>query len=83
VDLHLGQLYPLGRSPDLKILWRSFGCALTTVLCLVCGYPLAYFIALVAPKYKNLFLILLVIPFWTNFLIRSMPGLPFSRIKDS
>ena len=56
----------------LKILGRSFGVALlTTGLCLVCGYPLAYFIAFAAPKYKNLFLILLVIPFWTNFLIRT------------
>ena len=56
----------------LKILWRSFGVAfLTTVLCLLCGYPLAYFIAFSAPQYKHLFLILLVIPFWTNFLIRT------------
>lgn len=56
----------------LKILWRSFGVAVfTTVCCLVCGYPLAYFIAFASEKYKNLFLILLVIPFWTNFLIRT------------
>ena len=56
----------------LKILWRSFGVAFsTTVLCLLCGYPLAYFIAFSAPQYKHLFLILLVIPFWTNFLIRT------------
>ncbi len=56
----------------IKILWRSFGVALfTTVLCLVCGYPLAYFIAFAPSKFKNLFLILLVIPFWTNFLIRT------------
>lgn len=56
----------------LKILWRSFGIAFfTTVFCLVCGYPFAYFIAFAPLKVKNILLILLVIPFWTNFLIRT------------
>ncbi len=56
----------------MKILWRSLGIALfTTLFCVVCGYPLAYFIAFAPPKFKNLLLILLVIPFWTNFLIRT------------
>lgn len=56
----------------LKILWRSFRVAFfTTVLCLFCGYPLAYFIAFAPLKLKNILLILLVIPFWTNFLIRT------------
>lgn len=56
----------------VKILWRSIGIALfTTVFCILCGYPLAYFIAFAPPKLKNLLLILLVIPFWTNFLIRT------------
>ena len=56
----------------LKILWRSFLVALlTTVCCLICGYPLAYFIAFTPERWRNLFLMLLVIPFWTNFLIRT------------
>jgi spermidine/putrescine transport system permease protein len=56
----------------IKILGRSFGVAFfTTAFCLVCGYPFAYFIAFAPSKFKNLFLILLVIPFWTNFLIRT------------
>lgn len=56
----------------LKILWRSFLVALlTTGCCLVCGYPFAYFIALAPERWKNLFLMLLIIPFWTNFLIRT------------
>ena len=45
---------------------------LTTVLCLVVSYPIAYYIAVVAPaRYKNLLLGLVVIPFWTSFLIRT------------
>ncbi|MBD3305571.1 ABC transporter permease subunit, partial [candidate division KSB3 bacterium] len=56
----------------LKILWRSLGIGgLTTVCCLLCGYPLAYFIAFAPARLKTLLLILLVIPFWTNFLIRT------------
>ncbi len=55
-----------------KILWRSLVIALfTTIFCLLCGYPLAYFIAFAPARWKNLLLILLIIPFWTNFLIRT------------
>jgi spermidine/putrescine transport system permease protein len=42
-----------------------------TVLCLLVGLPLAYFIATRAGKRKGLLIILLVIPFWTSFLIRT------------
>lgn len=56
----------------LKILLRSFGVAsVTTVSCLIIGYPLAYFVAFAPPRLKNILLVLLVIPFWTNFLIRT------------
>ncbi len=51
---------------------RSFLLALaTTAACLVLGYPVAYYIALIAaPVRKNLLLALVVIPFWTCFLVR-------------
>ena len=42
-----------------------------TILCLLVGLPLAYFIATRAGKRKGLLIILLVIPFWTSFLIRT------------
>jgi spermidine/putrescine transport system permease protein len=42
-----------------------------TILCLLTGLPLAYFIATRAGNRKALFIILLVIPFWTSFLIRT------------
>ena len=42
-----------------------------TLLCLLVGLPLAYFIATRAGSRKALFIILLVIPFWTSFLIRT------------
>ena len=44
----------------------------TTVICLVVSYPVAYYIALKArPERKNILLALVVIPFWTSFLVRT------------
>ena len=42
-----------------------------TLMCLLIGLPLAYFIATRAGNRKALFIVLLVIPFWTSFLIRT------------
>ena len=57
----------------LKIGWRSLWMAvLTTALCLAISYPAAYCLALVAPKrWKSLLVGLVVVPFWTSFLIRT------------
>lgn len=57
----------------LEIYYRSIWMAiLTTILCLLIGYPMAYFISLkVRPSLKNTLLTLVVIPFWTSFLIRT------------
>lgn len=42
---------------------------ITSVLCLLVGFPLAYFIAFRGGRYKTIFLFLLLVPFWTNFLL--------------
>ncbi len=42
----------------------------TTLLCIVLGFPVAYFIARAKEKTKNLLLIFIIIPFWTNLIIR-------------
>jgi spermidine/putrescine transport system permease protein len=57
----------------MQIYWRSLWMAVvTTVLCLLISYPVAYYIAVVAAaRYKNLLLALVVIPFWTSFLVRT------------
>ncbi len=39
------------------------------VICLAVGYPLAYFIAFAGKKFKSILLFLLIVPFWTNFLL--------------
>jgi spermidine/putrescine transport system permease protein len=56
----------------LRIFWRSLWIALlTTVVCLLLGLPLAYLIARAPKRRQAVLLLLIVIPFWTNFLIRT------------
>ncbi len=45
--------------------------ALTTLLALLIGYPAAYFIAQRPPRQQRAFLILAILPFWSNYLIRT------------
>jgi spermidine/putrescine transport system permease protein len=51
----------------------------TTLLTLILGYPLAYFIATRRPQTRNILLLALMIPFWTNFLIRTYAWLTILR----
>lgn len=56
----------------LVILLRSLWIGLvTTVLCIVLGYPVAYWIGVKAGRWKNLGMLLVIIPFWSSFLIRT------------
>jgi spermidine/putrescine transport system permease protein len=56
----------------LKIFVRSFKIAgITTVVCFLLGYPMAYWIATRPAKWRNTLLLLLMVPFWTNFLVRT------------
>ncbi len=63
-----------GRFADrmyLSILWRTAQDAgITTLICLLMGYPVAYVIARSGP-WKNFLLFLVVLPFWTSFLVRT------------
>jgi spermidine/putrescine transport system permease protein len=54
-----------------QIMWRSLTLAFnTTVLVILMAYPLAYFIARADPARRNTFLFLVLVPLWTNFVIR-------------
>lgn len=57
---------------NLRVLWRSVRLALEcTAICLVVGYPAAYFLASRDfSKYKTLF-VLILLPMWMNFLLRT------------
>ncbi len=55
-----------------SILGRSVIIAVvTTLICVVTGYPLAFFIATRPKRTRNFYLLLVVVPFWTNFLVRT------------
>jgi spermidine/putrescine transport system permease protein len=56
----------------VRILARSLGLAgLTTLLCLLVGWPVAYWLGLrVSPRWRNALLVLVILPFWTSFLVR-------------
>jgi spermidine/putrescine transport system permease protein len=51
----------------------------TTLICLLLGYPMAYFITTRSPRLRNTLLLALMIPFWTNFLIRTYAWLTLLR----
>jgi spermidine/putrescine transport system permease protein len=54
----------------LTILARSVVMALgTSLICFIIGYPLAYFIVFRAESMRNFLLFLIMLPFWTNFLL--------------
>lgn len=61
---------PLLRASYLSVIASSIGLAFSTaVLCLLIGYPLAYFITTTGKRFKTILLFLLIVPFWTNFLL--------------
>ena len=79
-DLTLGNYIRFFDPLYLRIFGRTVIIALiTTVICLLAGYPLAYFIATRPPGRRNAMLLLLMIPFWTNFLIRTYAWLLILR----
>ena len=52
----------------VRSLWIG---VMTTVVCLLIGYPLALYIVQRSPRWRNVLLFLVLIPFWTNFLVRT------------
>lgn len=54
----------------LGVIGYSFLLAISNALiCLLIAYPFAYFLAFTGKRFKNIFLFLLIVPFWTNFLL--------------
>jgi spermidine/putrescine transport system permease protein len=70
---------------------RSIGYAATaTVLCFAIGFPLAYFIAFKGGRFKNVMLLLIILPFFVSYVLRTVSwqliladnGWVVSRLKD-
>ncbi len=59
-------------STYVSVMWNSVLIAgTTTILALIVGFPLAYVIAALPAKWRTLALLGVILPFWTNFLIRT------------
>ncbi|PZV15027.1 MAG: polyamine ABC transporter permease [Pseudanabaena sp.] len=65
----------------LVVVWRSLLYALiTTGFCLLLGFPVAYWLAVIAPKrWRNILLLLFVLPLWTSSLLRSYAWITILR----
>jgi spermidine/putrescine transport system permease protein len=66
----------------LHIFAKSFLIAgITTFFCLLLGYPFAYVLARMQSRWKNLLILLVIIPFWTSSLIRSYALIAIIKAK--
>ena len=67
---HFGKFFT---DPDfLLIMWRSLSIAIkTTIICIILGYPVAYYIANSPDKTRNLLVLIITIPTWINMLVRT------------
>ncbi|MCA6501982.1 MAG: ABC transporter permease [Pseudanabaena sp.] len=65
----------------LVVVWRSLLYAvITTGFCLILGFPIAYWLAVIAPKrWRSILLLLFVLPLWTSSLLRSYAWITILR----
>ncbi|WP_414515049.1 ABC transporter permease [Nostoc sp. PCC 9305] len=65
----------------VQVIWRSLFFAFgTTIICLILGFPVAYWIAQIAPqRWRNLLLLGFVLPLWTSSLLRSYAWITILR----
>lgn len=63
---------PDGQRLYLDVFVRTAWVSLSvSVLCLLLGYPVAYFLAALPARYSNLLMIMVLLPFWTSILVRT------------
>lgn len=67
-DNYLRLLAPLYLQAFLHSLWMA---ALTTLICLLLGYPVAWALSRIQARHRRLLIFLLILPFWTNSLVRT------------
>ena len=55
--------------------------ALTTLICIVLGYPIAYFLAALPSRWSGIFMLAVLLPFWTSLLVRTYAWLVLLQRK--
>ena len=86
LDAYRALADPVVRDIVLRSVWLAL---LTTVICLLLAYPFAFFLATRRPVTRNLMLVFVMIPFWSNFLVRTFSwrvllgsGGPVARVTE-
>ena len=81
LTLHLSNFMYLGQdSLYLAAFLSSLKIALiSTVVALIVGYPIAYFIARASDRWRNILLMLVILPFWSSFLLRVYAWIGFLK----
>lgn len=81
-DFTLKNYTALGEYVYYRILWQSLSLAFwVTIICLIIGYPCAYFISQLPSRIKSLALLLVILPFWTSSLIRTYAIMAILKTK--
>ncbi|MCL5676870.1 MAG: ABC transporter permease [Firmicutes bacterium] len=75
---YLRFLDPLYLEITVRSIWVAL---LTTLIALLIGYPFAYYVANADPRRRPLLLLLIIVPFWTNFLIRTYAWIVLLRTE--
>ena len=69
---HYKALFDFSNPVYLKVLWRSlYSAAISTVICLILGYPMALILSRLKPHVRSIVSVLFVLPMWMNFLLRT------------
>lgn len=70
-ELTLSNYQRLASADYVKVLWKSLQlAAATTAICIVIGYPFGYLMARLNAVARSIVMLLIIVPFWTNALIR-------------
>lgn len=70
-DVTLANYLRLAGPEYLNVLLRSLRLAgMTTLICILIGYPFGYLMARLEPRARSIVMLLIIVPFWTNALIR-------------
>ncbi|MBH0084942.1 spermidine/putrescine ABC transporter permease PotB [Psychrobacter sp. SCQQ22] len=68
IDSYARMIDPLYFGVFIHSLWMA---GITTIICLLLGYPFAWLISRAKPRWQPLLMMLLILPFWTNSLVRT------------
>lgn len=68
IDSYIRMVDPLYFEVFVHSLWMA---GITTIICLLLGYPFAWLISKAKPRWQPLLMMLLILPFWTNSLVRT------------